>query len=148
MPKFPLIGGTYESQSPNASAQRLVNWYVEQIEAEESKSQVVLYPTPGLAVFATLPEGPVLGEFFFNGRMFAVGGTKFCEVFADGTVTVRGDVRTDGNKAYIVCGSTMVSVCAAGHLYAMVLDSNVFTEIDTTTGAQLAGCSLTGEVCG
>jgi hypothetical protein len=141
MPDLGLCGPSYTSQSVNADCQSTVNWYPEILAAESqnAKSKVVLYPCPGLRVFATLPEGPVRAEIYFNGRFFAVGGTKFCEVFADGTVTPRGDVSTDGLTAYIASGATMLSIASGGHLYAFTLATNAFLEIDTTSGAALQG---------
>lgn len=47
-----FVGGSYTSQSPNADAQRTMNWYLEKIESGEGKFRQALYPTPGLKVFS------------------------------------------------------------------------------------------------
>jgi len=123
----------------NADCQKTENWYVEVMENPEAKSGMVLYPTPGLKVFATLPDSPVRGEAYINGRFFAIGGAKLCEVTAGGAVTVLGNVVSDGLPAYIAVGQGMLAIVSAGHLYALVLGTNAFSEIDTTTGVALQG---------
>lgn len=139
MAKFGLVGPSYRSQSVNADCQICQNWYVETLEDPGSKSKAALYPTPGLKTFAVLPEQPVRAELIINGRMFAVGGTKFCEVLADGSVTTRGSVALDTRPSYIAAGSTMLAISSGGHLYAFTLATNAFVEVDTTTGAKLQG---------
>jgi len=54
MPKFPLIGPSYTSQSVNADCQTTMNLYPEQIESGAGNNQIVLYPTPGLKGFTDL----------------------------------------------------------------------------------------------
>ncbi|KKL18030.1 hypothetical protein LCGC14_2479620, partial [marine sediment metagenome] len=75
MARHPLaLGGSYESQSPNASADKTMNWYSECIETGAGKSQLVLYPTPGLKLFVALTGASVRGIFSINNRTFAVAG--------------------------------------------------------------------------
>jgi len=73
MPKFPLIGPSYTSQSSNADAQSTINLYPERIELGMGNNEIVLYPAPGLKSFVILsPVGPpippadipVFGSFF------------------------------------------------------------------------------------
>jgi hypothetical protein len=139
MSKFGLVGPSYTSQAVNADCQSCQNWYVELMESQDAKSRAVLYPTPGLSVFATLPDTPVRAEFTINGRTFAIGGGKFCEIDAAGNVTVRGDVFRDATQAYIIGGTNQLAMCCSGHLYAFTLATNAFVEVDTTTGVALQG---------
>ena len=62
MARIGLIGPSYSSQSVIADCQRTMNWYPESIESGQGKSQLALYPTPGLALFCALPAGPVRGD--------------------------------------------------------------------------------------
>lgn len=57
MVTFPLLGGSYTSQSVNAECQLTKNWYPERVETD---GKVVLYPTPGLVEWpvAMLPVFP------------------------------------------------------------------------------------------
>jgi hypothetical protein len=59
--KFNLIGGDFQSQSPNADAQSTKNWYVERVESGTGKAQAVLYPTPGLALATDLANAGGIG---------------------------------------------------------------------------------------
>jgi hypothetical protein len=136
---FNFCGPAYESQSPNADAQRLVNFYLEAIESGAGKSRFILAYTPGLSVFATLPETNVRAQETINGRHFAIGGSRFCEISAAGAVTNYGAVENDGLLAYIKAGQGYLAIASGGKAYSFNLTTNVLAEIDTTTGAALQG---------
>jgi hypothetical protein len=65
----------------------------------QGNAAVTMRRSPGLSIFCTLPEGQVRGQFFFNGREFAIGGTRFCEILAGGNVINIGAVGNDGLPA-------------------------------------------------
>ena len=77
MARFGFVGPTYSSQSVIADCQRCFNWYPEMVESGQGKSQMVLYPTPGLKQFAAvagavkhrgclaITSGPAGGQAFF-----------------------------------------------------------------------------------
>jgi hypothetical protein len=136
---FNFCGPAYESQSPNADAQRLVNFYLEAIESGTGKNRFILAYTPGLSVFATLPETNVRAQETINGRHFAIGGSRFCEISAAGAVTNYGAVENDGLPAYIKAGQGYIAIASGGKAYSFNLTTNVLAEIDTTTGAALQG---------
>ena len=54
MPRFGLVGPSYEQQSPNLDAQKTVNWYVEQDESGAGNAPIALMPTPGIQSFIDL----------------------------------------------------------------------------------------------
>lgn len=139
MARFGLVGPSYQSQSLNADAQVCQNWYVEHDESGGGKSDFQLYPTPGLILFCALPEKPVRAEAELNGRMFAVGGTKFCEVFANGTYSILGTVDTDSLPASIAVGPTFLSIASGGSLYFYNLQTATFGQVDTVLGTALQG---------
>ena len=100
MARHPLaLAGTYRSQSPNASADFTMNWYPEIIETGAGKSNLVLYPTPGLKLFVALTGASVRGIFSINNRTFAVAGTTLWEILGNGTSVNRGTVANDGLPA-------------------------------------------------
>jgi hypothetical protein len=134
MARFGLIGPSYSSQSLNADCQVTKNWYVEQIESAYGKSAMALYPTPGTIIFATLPGQPLRGQLEINGRSFAVSGTNFCEVFANGTFSVIAQVLNDLLPVSMVASPQQLLLASAGNLYVYWLQ--------TTTGGtnpQVAG---------
>src|SRR6478609_3884338 len=111
--RFGLCGPGYTSQSIIADCQRLVNWRLEAIESQQGKSAFALYPEMGLKRFATLPDKPVRGIKEINGRCFAVGGSEFCEIAANGAVTPIGAVANDGKPASLAaCGDSLLGAAS------------------------------------
>lgn len=144
MPPYPgFIGASAQSLSPSAANERTVNFYLERIQATyNAKSELALYPTPGLeefAVSATNVRGR--GIFEENGRVFAVIGERLLEAAVatfgtppPGTLntdrgfileTISGepvDITSNGD------GGQEVAVAAADRLYVLNLTTNLLTE--------------------
>lgn len=117
--RFGFCGPGYTSQSIIADCQRLVNLRLEAIESQQGKSGFALYPEMGSKLFATLPDAPVRGMKEINGRLFAVGGSTFCEVGANKAVTDIGAVSNDGKPASLTASNIEVLIASAtrGHVY-------------------------------
>lgn len=100
-----------------------MNWYPETVESASAKSQMALYPTPGLTLFAATLK-PVRGIFQINGRVFAVGAANLYELLKDGTVTNRGPVGNDFQPVTMAtngsAGNQLV-ICSAGQVYVFYL---------------------------
>lgn len=81
MPKFPLIGPSYTSQSVNADCQTTMNLYPEVIESGAGNNQIVLYPAPGTKSFVDLtpfvPPPPTPPVFYSDLTMFQNDGGSF-----------------------------------------------------------------------
>lgn len=108
--KFPLVGPTYVSRSVSADAQRTINWYPERVESGQGKAQVVLYPTPGLELFATCDRGPVRGMLVEGEIVYVVSGDGVHLVRrAGGAAEFVGNVVSDGLPA------TLCTNGVAGH---------------------------------
>lgn len=136
MARFGLIGSTYTSQSPIADCQRTMNWYQENIESQMGASAAALYPTPGLAVFATIAS-PVRGEIEINGRFFAVGAGNFYEISSAGSPTSYGSVGNDLQPVSMATNGTLgnqIVICSAGALYFFNLTTNVLTPVGGLQG--------------
>jgi hypothetical protein len=137
-----MCGPAYTSQSPIVDAEDLVNWTVEASESPNATSAFALYPTPGLKKRAELPESPFRGEIYANGRLFVVGGKRFCEVTSDYTVTVRNsaiDLVNDGAAVSMAASNSQVLLSSGGRLYYFLLDTNEFGEIDTILDVAVRG---------
>lgn len=144
--RFGFVGPAYTARSSAMADEELINLYVETVMSQSSISPTSSYGgrnaqtamsllgTPGLSVFAVLPGTP-RGQCLAGGRSFAVGGSKFCELAADGTVTVRGDVGNDMLSASIAWNSIQVLIVSAGRAFCFTLATNVLLEVT----AQLAG---------
>jgi hypothetical protein len=118
--KWPaFVGPAYASQSPTAAADRLVNWYPESLEnSGEVKAKSTLYPTPGLLPFTACPTGPVGALFSLNDRCYALAGTGFYEIFADGSIQLRGNVAAPAGRPSIASNGT------AGHQIFLISGGN------------------------
>ena len=136
--KLGLAGGSYESQSPNVSADRTINFYPELVESGRGKASVVLYPTPGLSVFTTLVGSPVRGIFQINDRCFAVAGPTLYEIIGNGTNVSRGTVANDGLPVSMASSPTQLLISSGGTAYVLTLATNVLTTIASGTLANVA----------
>lgn len=145
--RFGFCGPAYKSQSALADAEALVNFYVEQIESPNARTQYALYPTPGLSLFATLPGAPsVRGAAMASGRRFFVGGTHLFEVSPNGNVTDYGGagaannhILDDGLPAVMVAGGTsgnaypgQLLIASGGSLTVFDLVQNKYVAITGT----------------
>lgn len=115
MPRIALTGGAYTAASVVASAQRSLNLYAEPLPgAQGEPAQMAHYPTPGMWLWATMPEGPIRGiwQAVGNGQTFVVAG--------NGVYTILPPVRigqiTPGLK-------TPVSMCDNG-LNLLIVDGS------------------------
>ncbi|GAC1403857.1 MAG: hypothetical protein NVSMB64_06220 [Candidatus Velthaea sp.] len=133
MARFPgFVGGSYQSSSINADAERSINLFPEQIEPEFhnalTPARFILLGSPGLQTFATLPTSPVRGilsagtPIFGAPRCFVVGGSKLYEIASDGSIVTgvaRGDVGTDATNtpAQIFANGNQLWIVSAGKSY-------------------------------
>lgn len=143
MPAWPgFIGGSYQSQSPIADAERTVNFYPEIIEAEAGANKMALYPTPGATAFLTVGDVGTRALFSMNGRTFAVVGAGFYELFATATATKWGTVTVDMYLATISYNGVggQLFITSGGDGYCFVLATNTFSQVltnEATMGAML-----------
>ena len=132
--RHPLaLGGSYTSQSPNASADQTMNWYSESVETGAGKSKLVLYPTPGLSLFVALTGASVRGIFSINNRTFAVAGTGLSEILGNGTSVSRGTVADNGLPVSMAASPTQLLIASGGRAYVLTLATNVLTTIAAAT---------------
>jgi hypothetical protein len=139
-----FVGGTYQSQSVNADAQRCMNLYPEAIESKAGKNVAALYRIPGLTQFASMPYGPNRGCFCQDGRAFFVGGPRLYEIGSDASVTERGTVLVDQNPATFASSGIaghQLFITSGGHGYIFDLVSSAFSDV-------LTGCTFGGYVSG
>ena len=124
MQPFDLVGPSYTSQSRNLADQTTMNWYVESSEGE-GQSPAALYPTPGLAVFCDLLNNPIRGEITANDRTFVVAGSRFFEVYSDGTFLQYGIVLNDGSPVSMAVGSSQILFSSVGMCYVFDFSTGV-----------------------
>jgi hypothetical protein len=149
MAQFGFCSASYTSESVLADCQICRNWYLESVESGMGKSAYVLYRTPGLATFATLPGRSVRGTFAINGRMFAVVGTTLYEVMADGTYTAIGlNLPDDLSMASLAASQIQLLVASGGNIYVFYLQNVTLNGVTVPAGTfqQVSQSNGTGPV--
>lgn len=145
-----FVGGAYTSRSTAIADEECINFFYETTETISPKMQryydgtpmmatyaqpAALFGTPGLKAFATLPTGPVRGQFWTGSRLFAIGGSQLYEISSDGTSINRGTVGADQSPASIAASNIELLIVSGGHAYCFTLATNVLLEVTN----QLAG---------
>jgi hypothetical protein len=115
--RFGFVGPAYQSPSPLADNEQLINWRPQRTESPNARVAYVLLPTSGLSLFATLIGPNVRGFCFVSGRLFAVSGTHLYELTATGKVidyggagALNNNIVDDGLPATMTSGGTVGGV--------------------------------------
>lgn len=135
-----VCGGLGTLQSPNMNAERSVNW-MPFAGVGRPKASPLMPPTPCVELFVLLDNGPIRALFAQDGRMWAVGGTSFYEIFSNRTVALRGSTALDGRPATISSNGTngnqlFITSGGLGYIYdlttnaiSLIADSDLITPI-------------------
>ena len=128
--RTPIVGQASELRSPNASANRLVNLYVEM--SPDGKTAVFLTRSPGLKFLVEVGQGPIRGVYQFGGAGYVVSGTELYQVsFLDYTATKIDDVTGTGMVSFADNGIQLFIACDPdGFIYNK--DTEDFAEITDT----------------
>lgn len=147
--RFGFVGPSYQSPSPLADAESLINWRVQKVESANARVPYILLPTSGLVVFANLGNVPSVRCLYpISGRLFAVAGTHLFEIAANGAVTDYGagannNIVDDGLPATMTSAGTVgggypsqLLIASGGTITVFSLVSNSFQPL-TTPPAQV-----------
>lgn len=124
-----FIWGFNTLRSRNVAGQEAINLIIEKAEAGTPKSTPYAYRRPRLKLWVSLGGAPVRSLFYQDGRMFAIGGNRFYECFANQTATFRDVVQVDGNPATISTngeedgGQLFVVTGGYGYIYDLVANN-------------------------
>lgn len=137
MSKFGFVGPSYTAKSNAVADEECINFYAETLETPGAQTRRSYFGTPGLAVFAALPNSPTRGQCWTGERQFTAAGDSLYEVFADKTFAVRMDgvLDTFGGPVSIVASNIELLIVAGGRAYCYNLAANTFNDVT----AQLAG---------
>jgi len=127
-----FIGPSYTLQSVNVDCQRCVNYYPEVNELGAGKEHEVasLVGTPGLRVLATLPTGPVRGEYTSSdGQLFAVGGNKLYKVSSAWVATEIGTLNTNTGPVSLADNGLQVVAVDGTYGYVWTIATSAFAQI-------------------
>ena len=95
--KVPLLGQTGGEREEDVSYQKTQNWYPH--ISPDSKSKVVLYPTPGLTEFTNLGvEGAIRGSIVYGEEYYCVYYTGLYKITSSGSYVLLGTLDTAVGK--------------------------------------------------
>lgn len=157
-----FTSGFYSFPSLDAASQMTMNYYPDLVEGSlpssgvpqgGEKARKVLTPTPGLALYGTLPTSPCRGLWPGENRLFGAWGSHLYEVLGPSSFTDFGSIGLDSNPVQIIPNGTgnQLYVVSAGNAYYTTgaaaqqcqFSSQLYDlAIDATTGR------LTGDVGG
>lgn len=123
----PLFGLGNVGKSPNVSAQQRKNLYVE-IQQDPEANGLVLYPTPGLSSFATLPS-VVRGLHQMGDYFYAVSGSKLYRVANDATTTELGSLLTSTERVDMSDNGTQLVITDGTYGYTWNTSTLAFARI-------------------
>lgn len=119
--------------------QSLVNMYAEQVE-NEGRTDVVCYPSPGKALFATIGGGIPRGAITAAGIQYEVIGTRFYKISSGGVSTDLGEI--EGSKMVdMTFNGVQLSIVAELKSYAYDTISLILAEISDPNFEQAGTCA-------
>lgn len=96
-------------RSDGISGSRLVNLFPEVVEHPDEGSSVVLYGTPGLMKFTSVPNGgPILAMSKLDGKSYVVTNANLYRVNWDGHVTDLGSLEISGDRVSIATNGIQI----------------------------------------
>jgi hypothetical protein len=136
MPRIsiPFAGPANTLRSEIACPDEAINEVLESTAPGNAKTPTYSRNTPGLRVFCLLPTLPVRGIFAspVGGRVFAVAGATFYEIFAEGTFTALGSVANDTLPVSMDSNGSagnQILIVSAGQGYIFNFATNTFSQI-------------------
>lgn len=136
-----FVGGAYTAKSTAVADEECINFYQETVESQgaivptkayggsSAGSVKALFGTPGISVWALLPQSPTRGQIWAGTRYFAVGGAQLYEVSSTQVITARGAVANDGLPASLAFNGIQLLIVSGGHAYCFTLATNTLLEV-------------------
>lgn len=142
MTRVPLISGAYMARSVIAAAQRSFNLYPEPTPTTSrgastlgEPSTVADYPTPGLKLWAVMPEGPIRGiwQAVGSGQTFVVAGSGVYTILPPVLIgRITAGITTPVSMADN--GLFLVIVDGTSNGWQVDLSTNTFSQISDPNG--------------
>lgn len=132
MAQLPLLGGAYSARSSIANAQRCVNLYPEQNQAD-AEFPVTHYQTPGLLPLASGIAATWRGLYFAtNGALYGVNGTRVYKYTSDLQLVLLGEIPLRTTPVSMVDnGQYILIVDGSVQGWTIDLGSDAFAELLT-----------------
>lgn len=124
---IPLLGADYAERSGAVNSQRTVNMWPK-ITKSGSKSQIALYPTPGLTKFCIANHTPNRGNgAIFNSYAYFVVGDELVQIDSNGTPLDKGTFDTSAGRIEMVAGRDYLMIVEGASGWTW--DGTTFSEI-------------------
>ena len=149
--RIPLLGQTGEEAFDDVLYQKTQNWYPH--INPDSKSKLMLYPTPGSSVFTTAGSGVVRGMIEFGGELYTVINNELYKVTSTGAKILLGTINTsygrvsmahngfnNGQELLIVDGTD-------GWIYDISVSPATLTRLSVWDNFHSAGVDLEPTFC-
>lgn len=124
----PLFGVGNKGKSVNVNAQERENLFVE-VQDDPEANGLVLYPTPGLTVFANFGASPSRGLYQRGEVMYVVNTNKLWEVSIGGAMTLRGTLLTGSGRVDMSDNGTQMLIVDGVHGYIYTFATNTLAQI-------------------
>jgi len=131
-----FIGTSNKIAATVADAERLMNWYLEPVQAPDAPTPGVLLPTPGFRAFASMTDVGCRALLDLTTKVYAVYGGSFKAVDASGGVTTIAAVTVDPNPATLSYSGPrggQIFVTSGGNGYVYTIATNAFAQVLTGT---------------
>lgn len=125
---IPLFGKSILSKSANVTAQSRVNLYVE-IPADQDRSPIILYPTPGLTLFADLTGNPIRGMYSRGTSLFVVQQAALFEISTSGVATNRGTIGSNTGRVCMTDNGTQLFFVDGQKAYTYTYATTTLAEV-------------------
>ena len=132
MADFGFVGASYTAPSIYQDDQECINWRpeVDPTKPQGSRGVVALYPTPGLTIAATLPNGQgVRGIHTCSGSqvMIAVSGPYVYSINTSLVPVIIGQLNTNSGQVSITDNGVNVYIVDGTYRYTWVIGSQTGT---------------------
>ena len=128
-----FVGPFNRAKSRNVDAEDTINLVIEKADAGLPRVPGALYKAPCVTPYIGLGSGPVRNLYSLDGKMFALAGAWFFEIFGNGTAVVRGNVALDSTPGTIVGNGLIqghqILVLSGGYGYIYDTIDFTFTQI-------------------
>ena len=130
MKNLPLFGLGLEGKSPSVTAQLAENCYYER-QADQEKTSLAIYGTPGLELFVDQGATPWRGLWSFpkNSTLYGVHRGTFYAIDNAGTVTSKGTLETTSGRVDMTDNGTEIVIVDGAKGWAFNTGTDAFTDI-------------------
>lgn len=123
-----LFGLGTQSRSPNVTAQKRINLYLE-FTQDGDKTKVVAYGTPGRTEFADRGANPLRGMHAFGLYIYIVQQGAFWRIDSSGTAVNKGSIDTVQGRVSMADNGTQIMIATGTSGYIYNTSTDVFVQI-------------------